>query len=53
MRTNLRWQECELKGNGLECMETKNLIFNALFHHKYTISPTAMQLDSLKPVYDI
>jgi hypothetical protein len=26
---------------------------NALFSHKYNISPTAKQLDSLEPVYDI
>jgi hypothetical protein len=26
MHTSLGWQECALKGNGLACMETKNLI---------------------------
>jgi hypothetical protein len=26
MRTDLEWQECLLKKNGLTCIETKNLI---------------------------
>jgi hypothetical protein len=31
----------------------KNLFSMLYFEHKYKISPTAMQLGSLEPVYDI
>jgi hypothetical protein len=27
MRTNLGWQECAMKENGLACMETKKILF--------------------------
>jgi hypothetical protein len=53
MRIKLEWQERELKGNGLACMETKIWFSILYFVHKYRISPAAMQLDSLELVYDI
>jgi hypothetical protein len=34
-------------------METKNLILMLNFLYKYKISPTAIHLGSLEPVYDI
>jgi hypothetical protein len=55
MHINLGWQECELKYNGLACMEIKKKIWFSMlyFVNKYRISQTAMQLGSLEPVYDI
>jgi hypothetical protein len=53
MYTNLGRQECELKGNGLACMEIKSDFSILYFVHKNIISPTVMQLGSLEPVYDI
>jgi hypothetical protein len=37
----------------IDMHENKKYDLNALFPHKYRISPTTIQLGSLKPVYDI
>jgi hypothetical protein len=51
MCTNLRWQECVLRENGLTCIETKKTNLNVLFPHKYRMSSTAMQVGSLEDIY--
>jgi hypothetical protein len=53
LRTKLEWQKYVMKGNGLACMKRKKSYLMLYFFHKYRIAPTAMQLDSLEPVYDI
>jgi imidazoleglycerol phosphate synthase glutamine amidotransferase subunit HisH len=53
MCTNLGWQECAMKRKWIGMLENKKTYLILYFLHKYMIAPTAMQLNSLKLVYDI